>query len=319
MIVKARGKNHKVEKLEALIGRLPREKPQRERVNEELINRQSGERGERSLDYHLTFLPKDEFFILHDLRLENEHGYFFQIDTLHLSSFFFTIIDVKNYGGSILLDHHFNQLIQQSSNGNKRGLLDPLSQIRRQELQFKNWIKRHGLKNVPVEPLIIISNSSTIIETASDPSHYHQITRSINIDSKVEQFKLEYRKEIFTKEELWPLARALVKAHSPGRYDPLKHFKLTPNDLLKGVHCPKCSSLPMVRHHGSWKCSVCKHYCKKAHIHALQDYQLLISHRLTVREICDFLCLPSRHVALRIFQSMGLRHSGGTKGRKYFL
>lgn len=159
------------------------------------------------------------------------------------------------------------------------------------------------MKSIPVEPLIIISNSSTIIETASDPSHYYQITRSINIDSKIEQFKLKYGKEIFAMKELWHLAMALVKGHTPGRYDPLKHFKLIPNDLLKVVHCPKCSLLPVVRQRGSWKCSICKHHCKKTHIHALQDYRLLIRDTLTAREMCDFLCLPSRHVALRIFRS----------------
>ncbi|WP_213021461.1 nuclease-related domain-containing protein [Siminovitchia terrae] len=319
MVIKSRGKNNKVEKLEALISRLNPGHPQWEWIKEELHKRQSGERGERSLDYHLTFLPQDEFFILHDLRLKNEQGYFFQIDTLLLSSRFFTIIDVKNYGGSLFLDHHFNQLIQQSSNGNKKGLLDPISQIRRQQLQFKNWMKSNGMKDIPVESLIILSNSSTIIETTSNPSYYDKITRSINIDNKIEQFKLKYPKEIFTKEELWPFAKALVTAHTPSDYDPLKYFKITQADLLKGVCCPSCSILPMIRLHGNWQCSVCMYNCKDAHIRALQDYKLLISDTITVREMCSFLGMSSRYSAYRLIRAMSLCHSGGTKGREYFL
>lgn len=180
-------------------------------------------------------------------------------------------------------------------------------------------MKSHGMKNIPVESLIIFSNPSTIIETTTSPSYYDKITRSINIDNKIDQLKLKYPKEILTKEELWPLDKSLVKAHTPSNYDPLKYFKITQTDLLKGVCCPSCSVLPMIRLHGSWQCSACMYLCKDAHIRALQDYRLLINDTITVREMCHFLGLSSRYSAYRLIRALGLLHSGGTKGREYFL
>src|SRR5690606_29672172 len=104
-------------KLKALIGRLRSSHPKYPDVKADLSNRKSGERGENSLDYHLTFLPDKTFYSLHDLRLKNEFGYYFQMDTLLLSHPFTTLLDVKNCGGHVIFDQQFNQLIQISQWG----------------------------------------------------------------------------------------------------------------------------------------------------------------------------------------------------------
>ncbi len=155
MIIKKRGKPIRLLKLEALVRRLSTKNQKFFQVEKELISRRSGNRGENSIDYHLTFLPKNEYFILHDLRLKNASGYFFQIDTLILSPYFFTIIEVKNYSGTIQFDHYFHQLIQMY-NGEKRAFPDPTSQINRHQVQLKEWLHAYTSTLPPIEPLIVI-------------------------------------------------------------------------------------------------------------------------------------------------------------------
>ncbi|MFB4163278.1 nuclease-related domain-containing protein [Alteribacillus sp. JSM 102045] len=51
----------------------------------------AGYRGEKSLDYYLSFLPENECLIFNDLRLPHKN-YFFQIDILVLSTRFHLIV-----------------------------------------------------------------------------------------------------------------------------------------------------------------------------------------------------------------------------------
>ncbi|WP_367888742.1 nuclease-related domain-containing protein [Alteribacillus bidgolensis] len=54
----------------------------------------AGYKGEQSIDYPLTFLPSNKFYIRHGLRLF-DGSHYFQIDTLILSWDFFLILEVK--------------------------------------------------------------------------------------------------------------------------------------------------------------------------------------------------------------------------------
>ncbi len=51
-------------------------------LTSELGKKNAGLKGEKSLNYYLSFLPKNEHIVLHNLRLQNESGYFYQIDAL---------------------------------------------------------------------------------------------------------------------------------------------------------------------------------------------------------------------------------------------
>ncbi|MFE8701377.1 hypothetical protein ACFYKX_12300 [Cytobacillus sp. FJAT-54145] len=67
MIVKERKVPIKVEVNKALLRRLASTHPKRKKIETDLGKNLAGYNGEQSLDYHLSFLPNDEFFILHDL------------------------------------------------------------------------------------------------------------------------------------------------------------------------------------------------------------------------------------------------------------
>ncbi|MFD1706875.1 nuclease-related domain-containing protein [Siminovitchia sediminis] len=319
MIVKTRDPDEKVLKLEALIRRLPRHHLKLADLKSELANRRSGIRGEKSIDYHLTFLPDKEYYILHDLRLQNGLGYYFQMDTLILSPYFMTLLEINNYSGHIVLDHTFEQLIQFTNHGDKRVLPNPIPQLNRQEAQLKSWLASRKFNLPPIEPLAVMSNPSAFIESRNNTPFSQQIIHSYSIDSKIKEFQNKYHKEIFSKNTIYALTKLFMNKHTPGSYHPLREFQISVREILKGVHCPKCSFLPMNRTHGTWTCPSCKGVSKNAHIAALADYILLIGDTITNPQMQEFLQLPNRHVVHRLLSELKLKHEGGTRYRKYLL
>ena len=155
MKLKERKRPLKLLKLDALKGRVPKFHPKMPLIKTELINRRSGFRGEQSIDYHLRFLPENQYFLLHGLRLRNRNGDYFQMDTLVLSPQFINIIDVKNYSGVIKFDGDLKQFIQEY-NGSIRGLQDPISQINRHQLQLKDWLQKYNFISAPIDLLLLL-------------------------------------------------------------------------------------------------------------------------------------------------------------------
>src|SRR5699024_12082099 len=99
----------------------------------------------------------------------------------------------------------------------------------------------------------------------------------------------------------------------------LQYYMISEKDLLKGVFCPLCTSLPMERKRQHWHCRECGHYSKQAHYAALNDYFLLISDQIVNREARNFLKVESRDVMKRLLINGGYPLSGTTKSSKYKL
>ncbi|MBA9028191.1 nuclease-related domain-containing protein [Peribacillus huizhouensis] len=76
-----------MQKLDALVRRLPENHPKRPLVEKDLAKRLAGYRGEKAVDYHLTEVSKKQSLILHDLRLKARTHYF-QLDTIILTQSF---------------------------------------------------------------------------------------------------------------------------------------------------------------------------------------------------------------------------------------
>ncbi|HEY4553584.1 MAG TPA: nuclease-related domain-containing protein [Bacillaceae bacterium] len=318
MIVRERSKPIRLMKLEALYHRLPDSHPRKPIIHSELKIRINGYKGEKSIDYHLSFLSQEKYLILHDLRLQNDLGYFFQIDTIAISPNFIIIIEVKSFQGTIRFDANYGQLVQTFVN-ESRALEDPIAQMERHIIQLENWLHKNKFKMAPLKPLIVISNPATLIETTSNPSYFKHITHRIKLPMKVFQLEEKYTEKIYSQRELRDLASALIKAHTPEEVDILKDFKISHNEIIQGVRCPECMALPMERLYGKWKCLSCHMTSKDAHLESLKDYTLLMGPTITNKKICEFLHLPSRNVATYILQSLHVPHIGHTKGRKYLL
>ncbi|MED1098241.1 MULTISPECIES: nuclease-related domain-containing protein [Bacillus] len=90
-----------------MLRNLPSNHPKIPLITEELKKRTAGYRGETALDFPLSFIAEKDYFIFHDLRLQDSSRYF-QMDTLVLSQKFALILEVKNIAGSLYFDPTFN-------------------------------------------------------------------------------------------------------------------------------------------------------------------------------------------------------------------
>ncbi|WP_141431053.1 NERD domain-containing protein [Bacillus sp. 03113] len=307
-----------VKKLETLLKRLPEQHLNYQVVKDHLARQIAGYNGEKDLGYYLNFLPDEKYFIFHDLRLFNGKN-FFQMDIQILSPRFILILEVKNISGILLFDSNFDQLIRTINEKDER-FKNPILQVKQHQRQLKDWLITHKIPSVPIEALVVIQNPRTILKaTSNHPAISQKVIHSENLQTRISTFENRYPNEVLTDKEIRKLTRLLMKKHTPNDPNILQQYNISEKELLKGVHCPKCSSLPMKKIHGKWLCPVCQHTSNNAHIPALKDYCFLISSSITNKDARDFLQVASGSVVKRIFHSMNLQYEGELKTRKYFL
>ncbi|MFK2825576.1 nuclease-related domain-containing protein [Bacillus sp. B190/17] len=319
MIVKKRTIPLKIQKLEALWGRLPESHPKRPDIQGELEKSWAGYRGEEALDYHLSFLDDRQHMIFHGLRLLGTNGHFFQIDTLILCTNMAIILESKNITGTLFFDQSFHQLIR-SREDREDVFSDPILQIRRQQHQLQNWLTSQNIPKLPIHPLVVISFPSTKITT--DPEHkevFQKVIHAAAIPYKVDQLHQLHQTNVLTIKQLKKAASQLIKHHVPHHPDVLKQFQISQSQLLKGVQCSVCQHIPMKRMKGKWYCLQCRRYSSDDHIGALTDYALLHSSTITNKQFREYLQIDSRSIATRLLRALKLPHYGNQKNRTYQL
>ncbi|MCR2821448.1 nuclease-related domain-containing protein [Lederbergia panacisoli] len=314
-----RTKPIKLVKLEAASGRIPRRHQCQPLLQQEMNTRTSGYEGEKSVDYHLSFLHGKECSILNGLRLPNHIGFYFQTDTLSLFPNFLTPIEIKAHKGKLTFDKVFGQMIHESLDGKRQAYEDPTVQVQRHCLQIRHWLHQHGFPIPPLDPLVVISDPNTIIEVKGNPDDYRHIIRAGSIYEKISEFEEKHQKRYISKPDLSRLANMLINQNTPETFDVLKFLNVRPDEVLPGVHCPKCRHLGIKRLIGKWKCSLCSLTSKTAHIEALRDYALLIGTTITNQRCRWFLHLDSRYTARDLLTALNLPYTGTTKGRVYDL
>lgn len=302
LIVKARKYPKYLRQLEALLRRLPHSHPKYEKMKENYAKRTAGYKGEQSIDYSLSFLDEQKYFILHDVRLFDGTHYF-QIDTLIFCKQFILILEVKNISGTLFFDTDFNQLIR-ILDDRREAFPDPLLQMKRQAIQLKKWLRISKFRNkdIPIESLVILSSPRTIIET-SPHNHliYNKVIHSAKLPFAVSQLENLSHVNFFTEKQLFQLSELFVENHTPLQIDILTQYEMSKDDLIKGVFCTNCHFIS-----------------KDAHLYALEDYFLLIDCTITNKQARDFLKIPSTKLANRILTSSNLNSKGINKGKIYF-
>ncbi|WP_261131873.1 nuclease-related domain-containing protein [Bacillus sp. Marseille-Q3570] len=259
MIMKERTEPRKIDKLEAQLRRLSYLHPQYPLIEKELAMCKAGYRGEQALDYHLEYLPEKDYYIFHDLRLFDTR-YYFQIDTLIVTPYFMLIVEVKNIAGKIRFDE-FNQMVR-TRDGTEEGLPDPFLQLQWLSRKLAEWLKINNLPSLPIDHIVVISRSSTIVEVSEYTPE--KLTLSANLPFKIEALRKTFPREVYSKKQLRKLSKLLVKKHTPQDPDVMKQFKIEPVELLTGVYCAECKTMTMERNHGRWICSNCSHICNDA-------------------------------------------------------
>lgn len=318
MIIKKRTIPIKIQKIEALLRRIPKNHWKRAEMEADLAKRLAGFRGEQTLDFPLSKLSDKDFMIFHGLRLSNGK-HFFQMDTLLLTSYFALILEVKNYTGTLYFDPLLNQLIQTTPNGEVKGYANPIEQARQQQTELKRWLEKRNI-SIPIDFLIIISRPTTIIQTA--PGYMNMLQKVLHVQfllSRIEKIESSYKKEILQPKELKKACRNLLKDHIPETFDILHFYQISRSEVITGALCSYCtSSIAMKRHHGTWFCTNCRTKNKKAYIQAINDYFLLTNDTpITNEHFREYLHLSSADIAKKLLTGMKLPHIGETKGRVY--
>jgi hypothetical protein len=307
-----------IDKLEALLRRKPLNYLYDDEIREQLRNYRSGFKGEKSLDYFYRYLPTDDLYYLHGIRILHNR-YYFQLDTLIITPRFLLILESKNIAGHLYFDDKYKQLIR-TLNDKKEAFDNPIEQVKRQAYHLQEIIKQLKFPFIPIESLVVMTNPRAYIECS--PTYKEALNKVIKsplLSAKYNELSNKYTKEIVSLKEIKKLMKQLNKLHTPEDSDICIQFQIKKEHLQKGVFCPDCESVFLERRPRSWYCLNCKNHYQKAHISALTDYALLISDTITNKEFKDFLNLQSSSQAYHLLNAVGLPYSGSTRSRKYHL
>lgn len=231
-----------------------------------------------------------------------------------ITPYFCVIFEVKNISGTLHFDEQHHQLIR-TLNEKEECFADPILQVKYQQARLQNWLKNHNFPHVPIGSLVVISNPASIIKASSKVNVIHTLT----IPIKIEELQGKHRDEKLTLKDLRKLTSFLLKKNETHDANILDSYKIKEGELLKGIHCPNCFAIPMIRHKKRWQCTDCNFISKNVYQQSLQDYVLLIDFTITNKQFREFLLIPSRITATNILQSLNLSQTGKTKGIKYIL
>jgi hypothetical protein len=318
VIRKERKKPIRLRKLEALNDRLSSEHEKRPKLAYEIAKVTAGYRGEQALDYYLRLLPPNKYEIIHDLRLSNNDSHFFQIDTLLLTPFIILILEIKNIAGTLYFDQPLHQMTR-TINGKEEGFLDPILQVQKQKVQFKAWLDRHKLPEIPILPLVVNTNPSTILKSTNHHFLSNKVLHAAALENRLEEYEKKYKTEKYTPKDLKRLIRLCLKFHTPQEADILEIFRISESELIRGVKCPSCSNIPMKQKRGMWVCSKCHNSAKDAPILSLNDYCMLISPNISNKQARNFLLINSPSITTKLLSSLNVPFSGTYKNRVYDL
>ncbi len=310
-----------IPKLTALLQRIPKTHQHKiPTITEDLRIRTAGYQGEKAIDYPLSFLNDQDYYIFHGLRLQTK-SHHFQIDTLIFTKQLVILNEVKNISGTIYFDQEFKQLIQ-TKDGIEKGYSYPLTQLDRQAALFQEWLKLNKLPKLKLATLVVISNSQSIIRTAPNSNSINQrVIHKEDLPMKIRQIEKSHShiSETLDEKDMKKIFKCLIKQHSSLETNVLERYQINEHELRKGVFCPRCEYFPLERIKANWYCPQCKHKDKFAHIQALKDYSLLIKPTIKNSEAREFLVLNSSSTANRLLHGMNLQSSGGNKNRQYDL
>lgn len=320
MIKLARTVPLNLQKLMVLSRRIPANHLKMERILNELAKKKAGYRGELMSDYYLTFLPEKATHIFQNLRLCVGGTRHFQIDTLILTTKFANIFEVKNVAGTLYFDGNFNQMIRTNEEGIENGFLNPLQQIWFQKEQLSKWLSKHKFPTIPITSFVVIANPTTIIK-ANSPLIAKEVVHASTIPNNFNKMMEVYPYNKLTTTELNKITRTMIKKHTENEMDYLKYFGIDKSEILTGVQCPRCLTLPMIKKkkRRTWECPTCHYSAENAHLEAINDYYHLFGSKINNERLRHFLQIDSIHVATKILTYLQLKHNNKRKYREYEL
>ncbi|MBM7095643.1 NERD domain-containing protein [Bacillus sp. H-16] len=303
----------------ALAPRFPKHLPQYNYFERDLGKMQSGFIGERSVDYYLQLYARSHTnYLYHNLRfLTHESAY--QMDTLLLTPFYILIIEIKNWGG-VSLEFNQHQVKQIFQDGRIEIHDDPIIQVKRQRTNLMNLLEKLSFSHLPVEYLTVIANRNPELIFKDYPES-DRIIRSSYLDFSILDFDKEHSVKILSPNQLSKINNTFLSTHKEKKINILDKYNLTADSITKGVLCPSCLTISMIRQKKSWLCIKCKYRnnSKSELLKALAQYSMLIGPSITHQQFKDFFQISTaRHVS-SLLGNLNLPSEGKTRGKKYRL
>lgn len=306
-------KSPRIQRLEILTKRYPSNHPKWPYINGKYKRLMAGYEGEKSIDFYLDVLDDTKYYIFHGLRILYKR-YYFQMDTLILSSKFALIIEVKNIPAEISFDK-FGQALFKKNGENKR-YKNPVAQARLQAIKLKKWVEDHHFYEIPIHYIFVNVNENSKLLSDNEQMNRNMCNSEFLYD-KLEQIIDFYKDEKLDKKELKKVNRLLLANHTPDNRDILQTYNIPPNEVITGVECTNCHFIPMNYIRGIWCCPNCKGKLKNAHINTINDYFLLVKPTCTNSEIRRFLQIESADMMQKILSQLNLPFTGSFRNRVY--
>ncbi|MCF6138687.1 nuclease-related domain-containing protein [Pseudalkalibacillus berkeleyi] len=228
---------------EVLLRRLVMTHPKRPVIEADLSKLKAGFKGEQTSDYYVSLLPQNIYHLLPGLRLK-DGDFYFQMDSVIITSKLIFVLEVKNIAGTIYFDLNNDQMIR-TLDEVEEGFQNPYTQVQLQKKHLKNWLHHHKFPDIPIETLVVISHPSTILKNTDHK--LQNLTYASNLPFEIESTYQKYYNKILTKKDYLKLKNKLKRSNEPLFLDILKTYQINKADILTGVHCPECNSIPMLR------------------------------------------------------------------------
>lgn len=277
-------------------------------IIEELSRYEAGEQGEQ---YILQLLTENELpkktYVLHNVQFKSKVDV--QIDVLIVTPSFCLVLEVKNIKGILHFKKNPRQLVREEEEGKLQILGSPEIQLEQYCLGLKLLLESMKIK-APIYGVIVFPFNNAIIKTPSD-------IFPVKIGREIITYlwnQSESQKLIDTEK----LVRILSNIPYESTTFPLcNKYEIKRNEIISGVECPQCGTIPMVRTLRTWYCPKCKAKSKEAHLKALADYYMLINNTITNKDCVDFLHLNNHQLAYRLLNECNFLRYGAKRNSMY--
>lgn len=303
MIIRYRKRPLPLQKLDALISRLPENHPQIAYVQKEAAKQQKGYNGERKLDYHIEHLS-DDYSIMADVCF-TLGGKQTQIDSLIITAHAIFITEVKSIEGTVTFDTELRQCYRDRE-GEVERYKYPITQVQAIHARLLQLLQLAELGGLPIYYFVAFSERSTFINVKGEGHNLkHIVTYVEDIPFQIIRINEQLAAQNTSKnnQQLRQKIVQYIMHHCEAfDIDIYKKHHISQADILPGVHCPTCRHLGMKRLIGKWRCVKCIATSKTAHLESLRDYALLYSTIIKNDQCCHFLNIESRHTAKYLLQ-----------------
>jgi len=250
-----------------------------------------------------------EHYLFYSFEAKNQFGHTFQMDTLFMCRHFILVMESKDIGGRLDFDDTTRQFTQTRANGEVLSFSNPIDQVLRHQAFVQDELMKIGV-SLPVVPVVVITDSSTIIGSKSKEVSVFNIT---GLRSKLEKLFERYP-QVLSNGQL-----GYVKDHFVSCYTklPIKR-NYPPLLLLRGAICTTCRK-QMVHVRRCFQCVACGVKNSRGMYEAMHDYRLLYKEWITNSEFRDYMGISTVYTASKMLKRMNLPHTGANKNRRYFI